>query len=193
MYVVIMEQGFGNGRDVKEKCSAVISAYSTCMQTDLNVEKMFGNSPKQADQSVMNIEFLSLNDVLGNTPAPLKRVAFKSSTSLEYAIVLTADANPHIVNFRALEVPSTDGADAIPMSSALEINQRLENTVGGYFLGKRVAQPVVANYVKNAWKQYGSPPKNRQIAAKTDLSLEGGRPPRYRRSIFTTLVWLKSW
>ncbi|GJR83017.1 LURP-one-related 5-like protein [Tanacetum coccineum] len=125
MYVVIMEQDFGNGRDVKEKCSAVN-------------------------------KFLSLYDVLGNTPTPLKRVAFKSSTSLEYAMVLTADANPHIVNFHALEVPSTDGADvAIPMSSALEINQRLENTVGGYFLGKRVAHPVVANYVKNAWKQYG--------------------------------------
>ncbi|GKA07964.1 hypothetical protein Tco_0687295 [Tanacetum coccineum] len=29
---------------------------------------------------------------------------------------------------------------------------------------------------------------NRYIAAKTDISLKGGRPPRYRRAIFTTLV-----
>ncbi|GKA54961.1 putative ribonuclease H-like domain-containing protein [Tanacetum coccineum] len=33
-----------------------------------------------------------------------------------------------------------------------------------------------------------SPPRNRYIAAKTDISLKGGRPPRYRRAIFTTLV-----
>ncbi|GKD68612.1 hypothetical protein Tco_1322702, partial [Tanacetum coccineum] len=30
-------------------------------------------------------------------------------------------------------------------------------------------------------------PRNRYIAAKTDISLKGGRPPRYRRAIFTTL------
>ncbi|GKB21096.1 hypothetical protein Tco_0855019 [Tanacetum coccineum] len=33
-----------------------------------------------------------------------------------------------------------------------------------------------------------SPPRNRYIAAKTDISLKGGRPPRYRRAIFTTLA-----
>ncbi|GKB71210.1 hypothetical protein Tco_0932622 [Tanacetum coccineum] len=33
----------------------------------------------------------------------------------------------------------------------------------------------------------GSPPRNRYIAAKTDISLKSGRPPRYRRAIFTTL------
>ncbi|GKB18894.1 ATPase 9 isoform X3 [Tanacetum coccineum] len=33
----------------------------------------------------------------------------------------------------------------------------------------------------------GSPSRNRYIVAKTDISLKGGRPPRYRRAIFTTL------
>ncbi|GJV57068.1 hypothetical protein Tco_1458073 [Tanacetum coccineum] len=33
----------------------------------------------------------------------------------------------------------------------------------------------------------GSSPRNRYIAAKTDISLKGGRPSRYRRAIFTTL------
>ncbi|GJW79398.1 hypothetical protein Tco_0141080 [Tanacetum coccineum] len=32
-----------------------------------------------------------------------------------------------------------------------------------------------------------SPPRNRYIAAETDISLKGGRPPRYRQAIFTTL------
>ncbi|GJX51700.1 NADH dehydrogenase [ubiquinone] iron-sulfur protein 8, mitochondrial [Tanacetum coccineum] len=41
---------------------------------------------------------------------------------------LSAHANPNMVNFRASEIPSSDGADvAILLSSVLEVNQRLEN------------------------------------------------------------------
>ncbi|GKA03506.1 probable leucine-rich repeat receptor-like protein kinase [Tanacetum coccineum] len=35
------------------------------------------------------------------------------------------------------------------------INERFANTTYGFFLGKRVAYPVVANYVRNTWGKYG--------------------------------------
>ncbi|GKB90771.1 hypothetical protein Tco_0963043 [Tanacetum coccineum] len=87
-----------------------------------------------------NKEFPSLDSVLGNTPTPLKMAALKSASSLEFAKLLKTGSITKKVNFRAVEVPSCEGADAtIPMSSVLEVNERLGNTVYGYFLGKRVA------------------------------------------------------
>ncbi|GKC65388.1 zinc finger, CCHC-type containing protein [Tanacetum coccineum] len=35
------------------------------------------------------------------------------------------------------------------------ISERFANTAYGFFLGKRVAYPVVANYVRNTWSKYG--------------------------------------
>ncbi|GKA40134.1 hypothetical protein Tco_0732727 [Tanacetum coccineum] len=44
---------------------------------------------------------------------------------------------------------------AIPMSAVKDVSDRFENTLYGYFIGKRLAFPVVENYVKNAWKKFG--------------------------------------
>ncbi|GKE88754.1 hypothetical protein Tco_1566229, partial [Tanacetum coccineum] len=35
------------------------------------------------------------------------------------------------------------------------ISEHFANTAYGFFLGKRVAYPVVANYVRNTWDKYG--------------------------------------
>ena len=37
----------------------------------------------------------------------------------------------------------------IPMATIEEVNNRLANTLVGYFIGKRLAFPIVENYVKN--------------------------------------------
>nr|GFA58284.1 hypothetical protein [Tanacetum cinerariifolium] len=39
--------------------------------------------------------------------------------------------------------------------STREIIKRFVNTAYGFFLGKRVAYPIVANYVRNTWGKYG--------------------------------------
>nr|GEV77791.1 copia protein [Tanacetum cinerariifolium] len=44
---------------------------------------------------------------------------------------------------------------AIPLDSIREISERFVNLAYGFFLGKRVAYPVVVNYVKNTWSKYG--------------------------------------
>ena len=43
----------------------------------------------------------------------------------------------------------------IPLTSVLEVNKRFSNSLYGYFLGDRLAYPVVENYVKNSWAQFG--------------------------------------
>ncbi|GKB31171.1 retrotransposon protein, putative, unclassified [Tanacetum coccineum] len=51
------------------------------------------------------------------------------------------------VNFRTLITPMGNGTDvAVPLESIRAISKRLNNTAYGFFLGKRVAYPVVANY-----------------------------------------------
>nr|XP_043629985.1 uncharacterized protein LOC122601286 [Erigeron canadensis] len=39
--------------------------------------------------------------------------------------------------------------------SVRAVHNKFDNTLVGYFLGKRLAYPVVESYVKNAWAQYG--------------------------------------
>ncbi|GJW40775.1 phloem protein 2-like protein [Tanacetum coccineum] len=40
-------------------------------------------------------------------------------------------------------------------ANLIAISERFANTAYGFFLGKRVAYPVVANYVRNTWGKYG--------------------------------------
>ncbi|GKF05009.1 putative ribonuclease H-like domain-containing protein, partial [Tanacetum coccineum] len=43
----------------------------------------------------------------------------------------------------------------IPSDPTSAISKRFVNTAYGFFLGKRMAYPVVANYVRNTWCKYG--------------------------------------
>ncbi|GJY17868.1 zinc knuckle CX2CX4HX4C containing protein [Tanacetum coccineum] len=48
------------------------------------------------------------------------------------------------------------GADvAIPQAAVDMISARFDNTLYGYFIGNRLAFPVVENYVKHVWAKYG--------------------------------------
>ncbi|GKE29236.1 zinc knuckle CX2CX4HX4C containing protein [Tanacetum coccineum] len=43
----------------------------------------------------------------------------------------------------------------IPIKAVEEVSSRFANTLYGYFIGKRLAFPVVENYVKNTWAKFG--------------------------------------
>lgn len=43
----------------------------------------------------------------------------------------------------------------LPKASVEGVSKRYENKLYGYFIGKRIAFPVVNNYVNNVWKKYG--------------------------------------
>ncbi|GKA90437.1 beta-caryophyllene synthase, partial [Tanacetum coccineum] len=49
-----------------------------------------------------------------------------------------------------------NGIDVVvPVESIRAVSERFENTAYAFFLGKRVAYPVVANYVRNIWGEDG--------------------------------------
>ncbi|GJU38161.1 hypothetical protein Tco_1186515 [Tanacetum coccineum] len=54
-------------------------------------------------------------------------------------------------SFSPLSTPVTTTAGNAPGKSS----ERFANTAYGFFLGKKVAYPVVANYVRNTWGKYG--------------------------------------
>ncbi|GJW67233.1 cytokinin dehydrogenase 3-like protein [Tanacetum coccineum] len=60
------------------------------------------------------------------------------------------------VNVHTLFTPGGNGIDVVvPVDSIHAISERFANTAYGYFMGKKVAYPVVANYVRNTWGKYG--------------------------------------
>ncbi|XP_021996210.1 uncharacterized protein LOC110893407 [Helianthus annuus] len=61
------------------------------------------------------------------------------------------------VNFRSLVSESVhEGCDVVlPRESVRSVHDKMANTLVGYFLGDRVAYPVVDYYVRNNWKKYG--------------------------------------
>ncbi|GKE44277.1 hypothetical protein Tco_1471561 [Tanacetum coccineum] len=46
-------------------------------------------------------------------------------------------------------------AVAIPLAAVEEVSKRFNNTLYRYFIGKRLAFPIVENYVKNTWAKFG--------------------------------------
>ncbi|KAF5781988.1 putative transcription factor interactor and regulator CCHC(Zn) family [Helianthus annuus] len=61
------------------------------------------------------------------------------------------------VNFRTLNSDaSLDGVDVVLLiDSVRQVNNRLANTLYGYFLGDRIAYPVVEYFVRTNWKKHG--------------------------------------
>ncbi|PWA82953.1 zinc knuckle CX2CX4HX4C [Artemisia annua] len=74
-----------------------------------------------------------------------------------YASATSNEPKQHTSNFRRLECNmKANGVDlSIPMKVVEEVNTRFENTLYGYFLGQRLAFPVVDYYVRNAWGKFG--------------------------------------
>ncbi|GJU96790.1 beta-caryophyllene synthase [Tanacetum coccineum] len=62
----------------------------------------------------------------------------------------------YAVIFCTLFTPGGNGIDVVvPVESIRVISERFANTTYSFFLEKRVAYPVVANYVRNTWGTYG--------------------------------------
>ena len=81
----------------------------------------------------------------GNPPPPIS-----------FATLVKGNQSRKSVNFRPLFTPAGNGVDVyLSKKSVSAVNDRYNNTVYGFFLGKRVAYPVVENYVKNTWSKFG--------------------------------------
>nr|GEW04801.1 hypothetical protein [Tanacetum cinerariifolium] len=90
---------------------------------------------------------------VGQTPTSINVDPNKGTS---YANLFTGESSRKSVNFRTLITPVGNGIDVVvPMESIRAISERFVNTACGFFLRKRVAYPVVANFVRNTWGKYG--------------------------------------
>ncbi|GKB25247.1 zinc knuckle CX2CX4HX4C containing protein [Tanacetum coccineum] len=82
-----------------------------------------------------------------------------SASTLEFvsfATLLKGDTSWKLVNFCTLITPVGNGTDLVVLKeSVCVVNEQFNNIVYGFFFGKRVAYPVVKNYVKNTWSKFG--------------------------------------
>nr|GEV68750.1 hypothetical protein [Tanacetum cinerariifolium] len=139
-----MERGFlsqkGSGRrSVKEKSlnASNIEVVMDGVVPPVTVE--YGNTAKEVVSLVVVDETVETT-MDGNTPGK----------SL-YANV-TGKPSRTKVNFRTLFTPRGNRIDVVvPLESIRAISKRFANTAYGFFLGKRVAYPVVANYGKSSY------------------------------------------
>ncbi|GJX01596.1 RNA-directed DNA polymerase, eukaryota [Tanacetum coccineum] len=80
----------------------------------------------------------------GNTPG-----------KFSYANVI-CELSKKDMNIRTLFTPGGNEIDVVVSAESIRaISERFVNTAYGFFLGKRVAYPVVANYVRNTWGKFG--------------------------------------
>ncbi|GJX46706.1 hypothetical protein Tco_0271896, partial [Tanacetum coccineum] len=89
-----------------------------------------------------------------SSTAPSASEAYPASVS--FATLLKGDSTRKDLNFCTLITSAGKGADvAVSLESIRVINEWCINTAYDFFLGKRVAYLVVANYVRNTWGKYG--------------------------------------
>nr|GFA31308.1 hypothetical protein [Tanacetum cinerariifolium] len=76
--------------------------------------------------------------------------------SISFAGKLKGDLTRKSVNFLNLVTSARNEANVdISLEAIRVISEQFANTAYGFFLGKWVAYPVVANYVRNIWSKYG--------------------------------------
>ncbi|GKB44888.1 retrovirus-related pol polyprotein from transposon 17.6 [Tanacetum coccineum] len=74
-----------------------------------------------------------------------------------FASILQNNTSNKTVKLQELyNIDCVEGAAVtIPIEAVEEVSARFANTLFGYFIGKRLAFPLVENYVKNTWAKFG--------------------------------------
>ncbi|GJZ01992.1 putative reverse transcriptase domain-containing protein [Tanacetum coccineum] len=110
------------------------------------------------DENVAKEKLCPLMDTSGSyslLPTQATSSAGNAPGKSSYANV-TSKLSGKKLNFHTLFTPGGNGIDVVvPLESIRAISERFANTTYGFFLGKKVAYPLVANYVRNTWGKYG--------------------------------------
>ncbi|GJR87365.1 zinc finger, CCHC-type containing protein [Tanacetum coccineum] len=171
----LSQKGSGDGRGVKEKSLnsnsmntfsgiglSIKSNDSMNEDTPVGVASAVkdGVAPFVVDMTVEVKKLSCLEDttVLGSfspLSMPVTTLAGNAPGKSSYANV-TGKPSGKKLNIHTLFTPRSNGIDVVvSVESIRAISERFANTTYGFFLGKRVAYPVVANYVRNTWGKYG--------------------------------------
>ncbi|GKD06712.1 hypothetical protein Tco_1181686, partial [Tanacetum coccineum] len=121
----------GVGRGVKEK--------------DLNDV----NNKEVKDGAVPSVTVASGNTQEENVGQSSRGpTASESGPDVSFASLLNGESKRKGLNFHTLITQAGNGADvAVSLESIHVVSERYANSDCGFFLGKRVAYPVVANYI----------------------------------------------
>ncbi|GKA10247.1 hypothetical protein Tco_0689680 [Tanacetum coccineum] len=141
---------WGNGgRGVKEKDGVAQSAKekSEAIKDAVAPSVMVESGTGTQEANSIKADHINLHDEnVGKTP---KTLTGNTPGMSSYANVAGAPSIKS-VNFRTLYTPGGNGVDvAILVESIRAISAQFANMLYGFFLGNRVAYPVVANYVRN--------------------------------------------
>ncbi|GJW44971.1 zinc knuckle CX2CX4HX4C containing protein [Tanacetum coccineum] len=104
------------------------------------------------DDQVEKVTVTGAND--GDATANMQSASDKVYNSFASVLKHTGKCVAEIVELRNEECVE-GAAVTLPLAAIEEVSSRFENTLYGYFVGKRLAYQVVENYVNNVWSKYG--------------------------------------
>jgi hypothetical protein len=138
--------------------------------TSADVMHLLSNAHKNFDEAMTNIQ----REIVANKVSSSSGIGHNSNSkvsspnaskddttsgvkSVSYAVATSNESQKHVSNFRRLECSKKkDDVDlSVPLKVVEDVNTRFENILYGYFLGQRLAFPVMDYYVRNAWAKFG--------------------------------------
>nr|GEW10125.1 RNA-directed DNA polymerase, eukaryota, reverse transcriptase zinc-binding domain protein [Tanacetum cinerariifolium] len=119
--------------------------------------KILGKDGKPMRRAIRFVEPARVSD-----PPPVAHANVQSTSPLpvngnSFAAVLQHQNFKKVVKVSKLHNNEKvqGAAVAIPLEAVKEVSARFDNTLYGYFVGKKLAFPLVENYVKNTWMKFG--------------------------------------
>ncbi|GJT00414.1 retrotransposon protein, putative, ty1-copia subclass [Tanacetum coccineum] len=138
----LSQKGSGVGRGVKEK------------QSSMADKEKNGVAPSAKEMNKANKDGVAPFVTVTSGKILVHKRQIRLSAS--YANLFTTGPIRKAMNFRTLFTPWGNGVDVVVLVESIRATSaRFANTVYGFFLGRRVAYLVVANYVRNTWGKYG--------------------------------------
>ncbi|GJT58750.1 hypothetical protein Tco_1002283 [Tanacetum coccineum] len=147
---------------MNEDTSVVVATAATVTATthvvDMTLEKEKCNTLD--DTTVEKEKLCSLEDtnVMGSFPPLPTQVTtlVGNAPGKSFYANITGKPSRKKFNVRILFTPGGNGIDVVVLVDSIRaINEQFAKTAYGFFLGKKVAYLVVANYGRNTWGKYG--------------------------------------
>nr|GEU91897.1 ribonuclease H-like domain-containing protein [Tanacetum cinerariifolium] len=111
------------------------------------------DGPRKEDK-LSSLEDTTVLESFPPSTTPVTTMASNAPGKSSYANI-TGKPSGKKVNVRTLFTPEGNGIDvAVSVDYIRAISERFTNIAYGFFLEKKVAYPVVANYVRNTWGKY---------------------------------------
>ncbi|GJS18921.1 hypothetical protein Tco_0413393 [Tanacetum coccineum] len=117
----------------------------------LNVDANNNNNNNMRDKSTC-----VQNDIHGTKEGTHATNAVGTGMKQSFASIFKTQSVSKAVRLTTMTSEFVQGANVdIPLAAVEEVSQWFKNTLYGYFIGKRLAFPLVETYVKNAWAKFG--------------------------------------